>query len=241
LRSSGDGDPAARAGISVSHCAAPDRQGNIFVCDSGYYIRRIDGITGVITTIAGTGKRGFSGDGGPALAAEIAMPISVALDQRGSVYFAEDTNNRIRRVDASAGIIQTIAGSGPISKGSIGYLGFEGEGGPATEARLAQPRSLAFDPKGDLVFAVYGRVCRVDHETGVLSTVAGTGKPGFGGDGGAATRARVEPDGIAINQKGDIFIAEFENNRIRRVDAKTHIITTIAGNGLPHRPPSGYQ
>lgn len=101
-----------------------------------------------------------------------------------------------------------------------------------------QPRSLTFDPNGDLLFATYGRVCRIDRVTGILSTVAGTGKAGFSGDRGNATRARVEPAGIAVNRKGDIFIAEFENNRIRRVDARTKIITTVAGNGLPHRPPT---
>jgi DNA-binding beta-propeller fold protein YncE len=238
MQSSGDGRLATGAGISVSHCAVSDLNGNIFVCDSGYYIRRIESRTGIISTIAGTGKRGFSGDGGSALAAEIAMPLSVAVDQGGSVYISEDTINRIRRVDATTGIIQTIAGSGPITEGSLDYVEFSGEGGPATKARLMQPRSLTFDPTGNLVFVTNGRVCRIDRVTSILSTVAGTGKPGFSGDGGDAKRARIEPSGIAINRKGDIFIGEFGNNRVRRVDTQSEIITTVAGNGLPHRPPT---
>jgi sugar lactone lactonase YvrE len=242
LQSSGDGGLATRASISVSHCAVSDQKGNIFVCDSGYYIRRIDSSTGIISTVAGTGKRGFSGDGGSALAAEIGTPLSVAVDQGGSVYISEDPINRIRRVDAATGIIHTIAGSGPITEGSsLGYVEFSGEGGSATKARFMQPRSLTFDPSGNLVFVTYGRVCRIDRATSILSTVAGTGKPGFGGDGGDAKRARIEPDGIAINRKGDIFITEFGNNRVRRVDAQSGIITTVAGNGRPHRPRTGIE
>ncbi len=235
LRSSGDGGLATRAGISVSHCATSDRSGNIFICDSGYFIRRIDVKSGVISTIAGTGKRGFSGDGRSALEAEINMPISLAVDHDGNVYVADDGSNRIRRVDAVSGIICTIAGSGPISKGNFSIAEFGGDGGPATEARVTHPQSLAIDPAENLVFVTNDRICRVDHATGILSTIAGTGKAGFGGDGGLASAARIGPNGIAIDRAGNIYIAEFENNRVRRIDVRTKLITTVAGNGLPHR------
>jgi hypothetical protein len=223
LRSSGDGGPATRAGISVSHCVGSDRKGNIFVCEA-YDIRRIDHETGTISTIAGIGTRAHSADDGPALSTQIAMPIAIAVDQDDNVYISEDTMNRIRRIDHVTGIIATIAGSGPVVEGSLGPIDF-------------QPRSLAFDSNGVLVFSVYARVYRLDVKTGTATIVAGTGVKGFSGDGGDATDARIEPDGLAVDRQGNIFFAEYENNRVRRVDAKTHVITTIAGNGLPHRPP----
>jgi DNA-binding beta-propeller fold protein YncE len=230
------GLPAPLTKYSGPHCSTTDDKGNIFICDAGYYIRRIDGQTGAISIVAGSGKRGFAGDHGPAIAAELGLPISIVVNRAGDIFISDDTSNRIRRVDGS-GIIETIAGSGPISQGSIGYLGFGGEGGPATEARLAQPRALAFDQDENLLFVVNTRVCRIDRATGALSTIAGNGQDGFSGDGGPATKARIGPDALAVDRQGNLFIAEFENNRVRRVDAKTGIITTVAGNGLPHRPP----
>jgi DNA-binding beta-propeller fold protein YncE len=221
---------------SGPHCSITDNKNNIFICDAGYYIRRIDGQTGAMSIVAGNGKGGFAGDHGPAIAASFGLPISVAVNRAGDMFISDDTSNRIRRVDGS-GIIETIAGSGPISQGSIGFSGFSGEGGPATAATLGQPRALAFDQDENLLFIVNARVCRIDRSTGKLSTIAGNGQAGFGGDGGPATKARIGPAALAVDRQGNLFIAEFENNRVRRVDAKTGIITTVAGNGLPHRPP----
>jgi sugar lactone lactonase YvrE len=102
---------------------------------------------------------------------------------------------------------------------------------------MIQPRALTFDQMGNLLFVTGGRICQIDRDSGTLRTIAGSDRRGFSGDGGLATEASIAPDQIAVDSKGNIFISEFENNRIRRVDAKTGIITTVAGNGLPHRPP----
>jgi sugar lactone lactonase YvrE len=236
LKSSGDGGPARDAGLTVPHCLALDHNGDIFVCDLSHYIRRIETQTGVISRVAGSGKRGFAGDGGPALNAQFVTPLSVAVDKEGNFFIADDTSNRIRRVDAKSGAIETIAGAGAV--GPNRTVQFSGEGGPAIDARFTSPRSLAFDRGGNLLFLAAGRVCRVDRLTGILSTIAGVGHDGYSGDGGLATVAQIGPVDLAIDGDGNLFIAEFENNRIRRIDAKTGIITTVAGNGLPHRPPA---
>lgn len=110
---------------------------------------------------------------------------------------------------------------------------FKGEGGLATLAQFS-PRSLALDNDGSLLFTAEGRVCRIDKQ-GVLRTIAGTGRDGFGGDGGPATNAQIGPGGIAVDNAGNVFISEYSNNRIRRIDAKSGIISTVGGNGLPHR------
>jgi trimeric autotransporter adhesin len=236
LPSDGDGSPVSLAKYSGPHCSTTDDKGDIFFCDAGYYIRRIDRKTGMMSVVAGNGKRGFAGDNGSAVSAEFGLPLSIVVDRAGGIFISDDTSNRIRRVDSS-GTIRTIAGNGPITTGTFGYRGFSGEGGPATEAKLAQPRALALDRNDNLLFIVGGRVCRIDRATGLLSTIAGNGLQGFSGDGGPAIKARIGPDALAVDRQGNLFIAEFENNRVRRVDAKTGIITTVAGNGLPHRPP----
>ena len=236
LAGSGDGGLATAAGITVSHCFAFDSKGNILVCDSNHRIRRISADTGIISTIAGNGQRGLAGDHGPAIHAEFVTPLSIAVDRWGNIYVADDTGNRIRRIDASTGIIETIAGSGPPTTGSFSRPEFSGEGELATEARVTSPRSLAFDHAGNLLFVTTGRVCRID-ERGYLRTIAGMGQEGFSGDGGLATKARIGPVAITTDEDGSVFLAEYTNNRVRRIDAKSGLIMTIAGNGLPHRPP----
>jgi hypothetical protein len=137
------------------------------------------------------------------------------------------------------GIIDTVVGAAAPAKGGstfIPFVEFSGEGARAAQALFNSPRSLIFDPNGNLIFAIGGRVCRIDAQ-GNLRTIAGNGREGFSGDGGAATKARIEAGGLAIDKRGNLFITEYGSNRVRRVDAKTGIITTIAGNGLPHRPP----
>ena len=243
LHSSGDGGRAIDAGITVPYCIGQDGEGNLFICDSSYRIRRVGARTGTISTVAGSGNRGFGGDGGPALEAKFGILLSMAVDRSGNLYVADDTSNRIRRIDAGTGIIDTIAGSAPPDKGASTFgriVEFAGADGPATKARFNSPRSLTFDPDGNLIFAILGRVCRIDKQ-GFLKTIAGNGHEGFSGDRGAATSARIEPAGLAVDERGNLFIAELGNNRVRRVDAKSGVITTIAGNGLPHRPPQGIE
>jgi DNA-binding beta-propeller fold protein YncE len=181
LRPDGDGGPAPLARFSGPSCSAPDDKGNIFICDAGYYIRRIDRKTRAISIVAGNGKRGFAGDHGPAIAAEFGLPLSVAVDRAGDIFIADDTSNRIRRVDANTGVIETVAGTGDITKGSFVAQEFHGEGGLATAARMIQPQSLAFDQNENLMFVVNDRVCRIDKAKGTLSTIAGTGNPGSAG------------------------------------------------------------
>jgi len=236
LTSSGDGGPATAAAITVSYCFAFDSKGDILVCDSSHRIRRISANTGIISTVAGSGHRGLAGDHGPAIQADFVTPLSIAVDRWDNIYVADDTSNRIRRIDASTGIIETVAGSGPPTEGSLSVVEFSGEGELATKARFTSPRSLAFDREGRLLFVTAGRVCRID-ERGYLKSIAGTGQEGFSGDGGLATKARIGPVAITTDEGGNVYLAEFGNNRVRRIDAKSGLISTIAGNGLPHRPP----
>jgi len=236
LRSSGDGGRATEAGVTVPHCFTLASNGDIVICDSSHRIRRINAANGIIRTVAGSGRRSLGGDHGPAFDAEFSTPVSVAVDRSDNLYIADDTSNRIRRVDVATGTIETVAGSGPPVSGSFVTVEFSGEGGPATKARFTSPRSLTVDSDGSLLFVVPGRVCRVDNQ-GYIRTVAGVGKDGFRGDGGPATRAEIAPVAIALDERGNLFIAEYENNRIRRVDARSGVISTVVGNGLPHRLP----
>ena len=217
----GDGGPAAEAQLTWAGALALDGSGNLYVADGGR-IRRIDA-EGVITTIAGTGELGFSGDGGPAAEAQLTFPGALALDGSGNLYVADTRNHRIRRIDAE-GVITTIAGTGE--------PGFGGDGGPAAEAQLTFPGALALDGSGNLYVADSGnnRIRRIDAE-GVITTIAGTGERGFGGDGGPAAEAQLTGAGaLALDGSGNLYVADSGNNRIRRIDAEG-VITTIAGTG----------
>ena len=186
-------------------------------------LRRSQVATGTIATVAGTGAEGFGGDGGPATQAELARPAGVALDGEGNLYIADADNHRVRRVDAG-GTITTVAGTGA--------EGFGGDGGPATQAELHWPTGVALDGQGNLYIADAGnhRVRRVD-AAGTIATVAGTGDYGFGGDGGLATQAELAwPAGLALDGQGNLYIADAENHRVRRVDA-AGTIATVAGTG----------
>ena len=176
----------------------------------------------LIETVAGDGTRGYGGDGGPAVAAPLNSPQSVALDAAGNLYIA--TGYRIRKVDA-AGVISTVAGDGT--------WGYGGDGGPAVEAQLKGSRGMALDGAGNLYFAdgYNQRIRKVDAATGVITTVAGDGTDGYGGDGGPATAAQLRgPSGVALDAAGNLYIADSENHRIRKVDA-AGVITTVAGDG----------
>ena len=220
---SGDGGPATAAELNQPSSVAVDSAGNIYIADSyNNRIRKVD-TSGGITTVAGNGTFGFSGDGGPATAAELNQPSSVAVDSAGNIYIADSYNNRIRKVDTSGGIT-TVAGNGT--------FGFSGDGGPATAAELNQPSSVAVDSAGNIYIAdsANNRIRKVD-TSGGITTVAGNGTFGFSGDGGPATAAELnQPEGMAVDSAGNIYIADYYNNRIRKVDT-SGAITTVAGNG----------
>jgi hypothetical protein len=219
----GDGGLATQAGIFAPRGFAVDDSGNIFMCDpSRRSIRRVDAGTGTISTVAG--------NGGAAAGAQLITPMNVAIDRDRNLYVADAAAFRILRVDATTGIIETIAGSG--------QNGFRGEGGPAKAASLDVVGDVASDSAGNVYFMTGWRICRIDRRTGILSTLAGTGEAGFSGDGGSATQARIGAYAFAMDGNGNLFTAEYEANRIRRVDAKTGIITTVGGNGFPQRAPT---
>ncbi len=223
----GDGGPATSASLYRPFGVALDTAGNLFIADSiNNRIRRVDATTGIISTVAGNGTNGFAGDGGPATSARLHRPFGVALDAAGNLFIADSSNYRIRRVDATTGIISTVAGNGT--------NGFAGDGGPATSARLHRPFGVTLGAAGNLFIADTNnnRIRRVDATTGIISTVAGNGIFGFAGDGGSATNASLRsPTGMALDAAGNLFIADTNNTRIRRVDSTTAIISTVAGNG----------
>jgi hypothetical protein len=182
---------------------------------------------GVISTVAGNGTSGFSGDGGPATLAQLNAPTGVAVDAAGNLYIADQVNNRVRRVTAD-GVMNTFAGSGPFG----GFGGFSGDGGPATLAQLNLPMGVALDSAGNLYIAEArsNRVRKVSAD-GIISTVAGNGTSGFGGDGGSATSATLNnPTGVAVDAAGNLYIVEQNNHRVRRV-ALSGVISTVVGSG----------
>jgi hypothetical protein len=221
----GDGGPATQASLTNPNAVAVDARGDLFIADSSdNRIRRVDAATRRITTVAGTGVAGSTGDGGRATRAQIGYPLAVAVDPAGDVYFSDLSASTIRRVD-TAGIITTVAGGGTPATGV-------GDGGPATSASLARPEGLAFDPSGNLLIgdANESRVRKVT--AGVITTIGGNGTHGFGGDGGPATSAELSyPAGIAYDHAGNLYIADSSNSRVRKIDP-SGIITTVAGGGV---------
>ena len=223
----GDGGPATDATFSTHPMRVTgDRAGNLFVADAHHArIRKIDVATGIIDTVAGCGVEGYSGDDGPAVHAQLASPHGSAVDRHGNIYIADLKNDRIRRVDASTGIITTVAGNGD--------HGYSGDDGPATQAMLASPIAVTGNDDGDLYIADHrnSRVRRVEAATGAITTVAGTGEQGFHSDGGPAAQAAISlPRDVALDADGALYIADGANNRIRRV-ACNGTITTKAGTG----------
>lgn len=226
--SSGDGGLAVNARLDSPEGVTVAQAGNIYIADTGNCrIRKVDAATSVITTYAGTGACGFDGDGALATSRRVNDPRDVLVDPSGNVYIADTSNCRIRKVDAATLIITTFGGTGT--------CGLSGDGGLATNARFSSPRGLAFDASGNLYIADRdnNRIRKIDMITGIVTTVAGTNR-GFSGDGGLAVSARLNrPEGVAVNQFGAIYIADTGNNRIRKVDSATGIITTYAGTGTP--------
>jgi uncharacterized protein (TIGR03437 family) len=214
---SGDGGPATSAQLSSQWGVAVDNGGNLFIAD-GSRIRKVSP-SGTITTIAGNGINGFSGDGGPAVDAQLNGALAVVADADGNLFIADYTNNRIRKVSRN-GIITTVAGNGAI--------GYSGDGGPATRAELAQLTGVAVDATGNLFIASFDVVRKVTAD-GIITSVAGGGSTTLG-DGGPATSAAVQPWGVAVDRSGNLLIAEYVARRIRKV-SPDGIITTVAGGG----------
>jgi sugar lactone lactonase YvrE len=219
----GDGGPAVKARMSCPHSLAFDASGNLVIADSGNNrIRRVDS-SGIITTIAGTGKFSSGGDGGPATSAGLQSPKGITYDAAGNLLIADSGNNQIRKIDPG-GIITTIAGTGE--------PGYSGDGGPATGAKLEAPRTIAVGPSGSIYIAEPNvhRIRKIDPK-GVISTLAGTSKAGFSGDGGPARDAQLDmPRGVGVDGEDNVFIADSLNHRIRKVGGDG-VITTIAGTG----------
>ncbi|MEZ4369008.1 MAG: hypothetical protein R2939_22415 [Kofleriaceae bacterium] len=224
---SGDGGAATGAQLSFVASVAVDGAGNLYIADTfNHRIRRVVSGTGVITTVAGTGAAGFSGDGGAATSATLASAFGVAVDGDGNLLIADTANHRIRRVEGGTGVISTVAGTGS--------QGFSGDGGTATSAQLKEPAAVAVDGTGNLYIAdtANHRVRRLATGTAVISTVAGTGVDGFSGDGGVATSVQLAyPDGVSVDAAGNLYIADTEHHRIRRVESATSVISTVAGTG----------
>ena len=209
---SGDGGPATDAELDSPWDVAVDLSGNLYIADyNNHRIRKVD-TSGDITTVAGTGTPGYSGDGGPATNANLCGPTGVALDGSGNLYVAEACNDRVRKV-GTFGTITTVAGNG--------IAGYSGDGGPATGARLNDPEGLAIDSAGTLYIGDSGnqRVRKVTN-SGVITTAAGNGTAGYSGDGGSATSGSLNrPRGLAADARGDLFISDQGNNRVREVVA----------------------
>jgi trimeric autotransporter adhesin len=220
---SGDGGPATSAQLYVPNSVAVDNSGNLYITDYGNGRVRKVTPAGIISTIAGNGTSGYSGDGGPATSAQFYSTDGVVVDNSGNLYIADVGNNRVRKV-TPAGIISAIAGNGT--------FGYSGDGGPATSAQLNAPNALAVDNSGNLYITDNGnsRVRKVT-PAGIISTVAGNGSQGYSGDGGPATSAQLlQPRGVTVDKSGNLYIADSFNGRIRKV-TPAGIISTVAGNG----------
>jgi hypothetical protein len=225
---SSDGGPAVFAEINQPSAIAIDGAGNIIFADTGNNaIRKINAVTGNISTIAGTlGSAGYNGDGHAATSALLSSPQGLAFDASGNLYIADTENNCIREVNASSQNIATIAGNG--------NEGFSGDGAAAISAQFNQPWGITVAVSGDLYVADFGnnRVRKIDMATGIVTTVAGDGNSSYTGDGGAATAATLNsPASVVTDTAGNLYIADSENNAIRKVNAATGEIATIAGNG----------
>jgi DNA-binding beta-propeller fold protein YncE len=289
---SGDGGPGAQAQVNNPYGLTIGPDGALYFCEIGNHrVRRLDLKTGIISTVAGSGEKGYAGDGGPALAASMNEPYEVRFDRAGNMFFAEMQNHVVRRVDAKTRVISTVAGTG--------VAGFSGDGGPAVKAQLRQPHSIAFDPEGRLLICDIGnvRIRRVNLQTGTIETwagtgekkptpdgapiagtplngpraitvapdgqlylvlregnavyridpkggriyhVAGTGETGYTGDGGPAKQAKLSgPKGIAWAPDGSLYLADTESHTIRRIDLKSGVITTVIGMGQRGDGPDG--
>ncbi len=223
----GDGRAATGAGLYYPAGIATDSSGNLYIADTGNnVVRKVAAATGDISTVAGNGTPGYTGDGKAAINAELSAPYGVALDSNGNLFIADTSNSVIREVAAATGNISTVAGNGT--------AGYSGDSGAATSAELDEPFGIAVDPMGNLYIADTDNfvIREVSAATGNISTIAGIGVYGYSGDSGPATSAQLSyPAGITLDSGGNVYFADYANNRIREISATTSNIATVAGNG----------
>ena len=221
---SGDGGPADKASMNWPHEVRRDSQGNLFIADTrNHVIRRVDTETGFITTIAGTGVEGFSGDGGPAAAAQLRLPHSVVLLNDETLLVADTGNHRLRQIDLRSGKIETISGNGEKR--------LPADGAAAIKAPLFGPRAVAVAPDTIWIALREGNsIWRIDRRDGTIHHVAGTGEKGYTGDGGPPELATFRgPKGLTIDARGRLLVVDTENHAVRRIDLDGKLVETVLG------------
>jgi trimeric autotransporter adhesin len=225
---SGDGGPASNAELDGPAAVAVDPAGNVYIAEfSGNRIREV-GTSGTITTVAGNGIQGYSGDGGPALAASLNGPIAIAVDTAGDLYIADSNNSVIREVGSNR-VIHTIAGTG--------VSGYTGDGGPAVQAQLISPSGIAVDTAGNVYFSDGPAYIREIFPSGAITTIAGNGAQGYSGDGGLATHAMLDgPTGLWTDASGNVYVADAGNNAVRLLQpAGSGLTLTSVTNGASNQ------
>jgi sugar lactone lactonase YvrE len=204
-----------------------DRAGNLFIAErDNHVIRKVDMKSGIISTVAGSGAPGFSGDGGPAGKAQLRQPHSIVLDRDGTILICDIGNQRIRRLHLDTGTIETYAGTGEAKPTA--------DGAPVSGTPLNGPRTMALAPSGDLYLALRegNAILRIDAATQTFRRVAGTGEQGYAGDGGPALQAKLGgPKGLALSANRQLYVADTENHVVRRIDLTSGVITTVLGTG----------
>ena len=222
----GDGGPADKAVCNEPFMCDFDSQGNLFVAEAkSHTVRRVDKASGVVTTVAGNGESGYSGDGGPGNQATMQEPYSLQVDGNGDVYVVDRLNAVVRKVDGSTGIITTVAGTGEV--------GYSGDGGPGNQAMLREPNDCFLDGKGGLLIADIQdqRIRRLDLASGIITTIAGNGEKERSGDGKPALDASfLGSRAVCMDSKGNTYVAEREGNGVRKIDTNG-IMSTVAGTG----------
>lgn len=223
----GDGGPATEGSLNMPHEIAFDAQGHMYIAErDNHVVRKVDGKSGVISTLAGTGVAGFSGDGGPAAKAELRQPHSIAVAPGGQLLICDIGNRRIRAVNLSSGVIETYGGTGERLATP--------DGAPIKGTPLNGPRTMVLDRDGTIYLALRegNAIYRIAPKTATLHHLAGTGKQGYAGDGGPAKDASLSgPKGLALAGR-NLFIADTESHTIRRIDLGSGIITTVLGTGV---------
>ena len=222
----GDGGPASDASVNMPHEVQFDSARNLYIAErDNHVVRKVDAKTGLISTFAGTGVPGFSGDGGRATQAQLRQPHSIAVDRRGRLLICDIGNHRIRQVDLSTGAIETYGGTGE--------RGQTPDGAPVKGAPLNGPRTMAFDREGNLYLALRegNAIYRIAAKAMTIHHLAGTSEQGYSGDNGPAREARLAgPKGLAY-ARGNLYVADTENHVVRRIELKTGLITTVLGTG----------
>lgn len=231
----GDGGPAVAAKLNEPYEVRFARDGTMYFVEmQNHVVRRVDAVTGIISTVAGTGVAGFSGDGGAAVAAQLKQPHSIALDDAGTLYICDIGNHRVRAVDLRTGVIRTFAGTGERLATP--------DGAAITGTPLNGPRALDYDGRGSLYLALRegNALYRMDLQKGVLQHLAGTGKSGYGGDGGPAREALLSgPKGVAVGPDGNVYFADTESHTVRVYLPSEGVVRTVVGDGQKGDGPEG--